>query len=232
MTEKPNSFLGQRWVILLAKDDYDNFDEDEFRVVTKAHGGYGDEPDAYGFVLIESLTQDSNYRPDDILCITNALAVHEEWSNAIVIREEEVEDIYNDLYPWPGSGGVLMGDMLTDMEKLNFLVQYFYIETKTLVEIKDIMVKKDKDGVFEPIEDKEELLFGDRLYSAKFQNKETTLWWQSILEESGLYVVVLDESLDDKNDDEDEDTETAKYLDYPWGSYDDYDYGDDYYKRL
>ncbi len=230
MTEKQNGFFGQRWVILLAKDDYDNFDEEEFRVVAKTHGGYGGDPEAYGFILIESLFQDSDYRPDDILCITNALAVHEEWSNAVIVRADELEDIYNDLYPWPGAGSVLLGDMLTDMEKLNFLVQYFYIETKTLVEIKDIMIKKGKDDMPEPIEDNEELLFGDRLYSASFGNKETTLWWQTILEESGLYIVVLDESLNE--DDDDDDTETAKYLDYPWGSYDDYDYSDDYYKRL
>lgn len=218
---------GQRWVILLSKYDADNFDETDFHIVSKDISTYSDE---YCFLLIESLIEDSDYRPDDILCLTGALAVHEEWSNAIIVPSREVEDIYSDLYPWEGSGNVLIGDMLTDLEKMNYLLLYLYTEHKELIEIKNIQVKKGKDDDYIPLDENTTLLFGDKLYGAKYKENDIVFWWPILLEESGLYIIVLDEDLDE--DDEDEDTETAKYLNYPWGSYDDYDYRDDYYRRF
>lgn len=219
--------LAQRWVILLPKEEMDNFEETDFKVIMKQKSAYDGE---YYFALIESVLQDGDYRPDDILCLTGAMAVHEEWSNAIIIQADELEDIYNDIYPWEGSGNVFMGDMLTDMEKLNYLLQYLYIEHKELVEVKDIQVRKEKESPLMPLEENEELLFGDQLYGVRYKDDEVVFWWPILLEESGLYIVILDETKIDEDDEED--TETAKYLNYPWGSYDDYDYGDDYYKRL
>lgn len=217
--------LPQRWTILLSKEDVANFEESDFKIISKVDNLYSDE---YQIVLIEALTKNSNYRPDDVLLITQALAVHEEWTNAVITTLGDSTDIGADLYPWEGGGNTFIGDMLTDMERLHFLMVYLYTEHKVRIEIDDIKVKKSKEETPIALKDNISALFLDDLYSAVYKEEEITLWWASIIEDQGLFLVILDETEDDENDDE-----PANSL-YPWGDIyddDDYDYRDDYYKR-
>lgn len=219
--------LPQRWTILLPKDEVANFEESDFKIISKVDNLYSDE---YQIVLIEALTNGSNYRPDDVLLITQALAVHEEWTNAVITTLGDSIDIGADLYPWEGGGNTFIGDMLTDMERLHFLMLYLYTENKVRIEIEDIKVRKSKEETPIALKDNVSALFLDDLYSAIYKEEEIVLWWASIIEDQGLFLVILDETDDDEDDDDDE---PANAL-YPWGDIyddDDYDYRDDYYKR-
>lgn len=218
--------LPQRWTILLPKDEVANFEESDFKIISKVDNLYSDE---YQIVLIEALINGSNYRPDDVLLITQALAVHEEWTNAVITTLGDSIDIGADLYPWEGGGNTFIGDMLTDMERLHFLMLYLYTENKVRIEIEDIKVRKSKEETPIALKDNVSALFLDDLYSAIYKEEEIVLWWASIIEDQGLFLVILDETDDDEDDDNDE---PANAL-YPWGDIydDDYDYRDDYYKR-
>ena len=53
--------------------------------------------------------------------ITNAIAVHEEFTNGIITTPEGIEDL-GEIYCWNGAGTCFLADMLTDIEKLTFLM--------------------------------------------------------------------------------------------------------------
>lgn len=224
--------LKPRWTIMLERPEVDAFDEADFKIVSKVENMFNDK---YFILIIESVNQSNAYTPDEVLSLTGALAVHEEWTNGIIVDPITVDIIADDMYSWEGSGMCFMGDMLTDLERLHFLMEYFYIETKEVIELKDLKVREKKDGVLLPLQDHVEDLFTKDLHSVVYKDNDVTIWWATIIDEAGLFLVVLDEDL--------EDTEPAKslyddadyryrYDDYPWGDYyDDYDYSDYYYRR-
>lgn len=236
MSEEKKFFNDRfRWVIMLSTKDAEDFEESDFMVIHKTTNLFNPE---YTMMEIESLISEPEYRVDDVLEMTGAIAVHEEWTNGVVIPVDELDTIADEIYPWEKSGGCLLGDMLTSLERLNFLMMYFYDETKQVVEVDDITVKKKKDGPDIPLSDHVDDLFTDDVYSAKFADKEVTLWWQTIIEERGMFLVVLDDDLlDDEEDDDDTPPYKSPYNRY-WGDYyddvygyDDYDYDDRYYRR-
>lgn len=224
--------LKPRWTIMLEKPEVDAFDEADFKIISKAENMFNDK---YFILIIEPVNQSNAYTPDEVLNLTGALAVHEEWTNAIIVDPITVNIISDDMYSWEGSGMCFIGDMLTDLERLHFLMEYFYIETKEVIKLEDLKVREEKDGVQLPLKDHIEELFTKDFHSASYKDTDVTIWWATIIDEAGLFLVVLDEDL--------EDTEPAKnlyddadyryrYDDYPWGDYyDDYDYSDYYYRR-
>lgn len=224
--------LKPRWTIMLERPEVDAFDEADFKIVNKVVNPFNDK---YFTLIIEPVNQANTYTPDEVLSLTGALAVHEEWTNGVIVDPISVDIIADDMYCWEGSGSCFIGDMLTDYERLHFLMEHFYVETKEVVSISDIKVREVKDGMLLPLEEHTEELFTKDLHSACFKDTEITIWWATIIDEAGLFLVVLDEDL--------EDDEPAKslyndanyrymYDDYPWGDYyDDYDYSDYYYKR-
>lgn len=226
-----------RWVIMLTTDEANEFEESDFLVIHKTPNLFNPE---YTMMEIESLIDEPEYRVEDVIEMTNAIAVHEEWTNGVVIPVDELDTIADEIYPWEKAGGCFLGDMLTSLEKLNFLMRYLYEETKQVVEIEDITIKKVKDGEKLALADHVDDLFTEDFYSVQFMDKDVTLWWQTIIEERGMFLVVLD---DDLLDDEEEDDDTPPYkspYNRYWGDYyddvygygyDDYDYDDRYYRR-
>lgn len=226
-----------RWVIMIDTDEAEKFDEVDFMVIHKVENLFNPE---YTMMEIEALIDEPEYTVEDVLCMTGAIAVHEEWTNGVVIPVEALDTIADEIYPWEKAGGCFLGDMLTSLERLNFLMKFFYDETKEMVTIDDITVREKKDGPKKSLSEHVDELFTLDLHSAQFKDKDVVLWWQSIIEERGLFLVVLDDEL---LDDEDDDTPPYKspyrnfwgdYYDdvYGYGSpYDDYDYDDRYYQR-
>ena len=75
-------------------------------------------------------------------------------------------------------------------------------------------------------------------YSVKYEGHEITIWWANIIEDKGLFLVILDDELEDDDEEEVKKLPAPKYTnpyynDY-WAEvygYDDYDYDDNYYRR-
>ncbi len=139
------------------------------------------------------------------------------------------------------AGNIFLGDMLTDIERLNFLMKSLYDEYKNLVTVDKIEIKLTKDSQPIPLSDNVEKLFTNDAYSIIYEGHEITLWWANIIEDRGLFLVVIDEDYEDEDEDDDEDVKkllpapkyTNPYYDY-WDDvygYDSYDYDDRYYQR-
>ena len=241
MTEQTTLFENPRWTILLEREEADTFEETDFKVINRQENLFSNE---YVILEIESLiggyALDEGYTAEDVMCSTNALAVHEEFTNAVIITPDTLDDIADEMYCWQGAGNVFLGDMLTDLERLNFLMKDIYEEYKTLVTVDKIDVKLTKDSDYIPLTDNVEKLFTNDVYAVRYEGHDITIWWANIIEDKGLYLVILDDALED-DDDDDEGIKklpapkyTNPYYNEYWSEvygYDDYDYDDNYYRR-
>lgn len=229
-----------RWVILLETKDADAFEEDDFMVVNKVLNYFNP---LYTILEIESLIGEPEYTVEDVIMMTGALAAHEEWTNGVVVPVDELDTVADDIYPWEGSGGCFLGDMLTSLEKLHFLMLYLYDQKKEVIQVEDITIREKKDGPKLPLADRVDELFTADFHSIQYKDLDVVLWWQTIIEERGMFLVVLDADLLEDEDEDDEKKTTIPYKspyrgsEY-WGNYyddvygyDDYDYDDRYYRR-
>lgn len=235
MNEQYTLFDRLRWVIMLPKKEADEWEDTDFKLIYKGTSSFTDE---YQTLLIEPLTTDCQYTADDVMDITNAIAVHEEFTNGIITTPEGIEDL-GEIYCWNGAGSCFLADMLTDVEKLTFLMSHFYTEKKELIEVKDIDIVVQKDGPRVPLADNIDKLFTRDIYQIVWKEEEISIWWAFVIEDVGLFLAIIDDELYEDDDDE-EDVKSlpaprdyADYDDlYPWRDYyDDYDYDDRYYRR-
>lgn len=236
MKEQKSIFEYPRWTILLDKKEALEFEETDFKVIARQDNLFNDD---YAILEIEGLTFDDGYTAEEVMTMTGALAVHEEFTNATITTPDSLDDIADDMYCWQGAGNIFLGDMLTDIERLNFLMKSLYDEYKNLVTVDKIEIKLTKDSQPIPLSDNVEKLFTNDAYSIIYEGHETTLWWANIIEDRGLFLVVIDEDYEDEDDDEDvkkllpAPKYTNPYYDY-WDDvygYDSYDYDDRYYQR-
>lgn len=238
MKEQKSVFEYPRWTILLDKKEALEFEETDFKVIARQENLFNDD---YAILEIESLTFDDGYTAEEVMTMTGALAVHEEFTNATITTPDSLDDIADDMYCWQGAGNIFLGDMLTDIERLNFLMKSLYDEYKNLVTVDKIEIKLTKDSQPVPLSDNVEKLFTNDAYSIIYEGHETTLWWANIIEDRGLFLVVIDEDYEDEDEDDDEGVKkllpapkyTNPYYDY-WDDvygYDSYDYDDRYYQR-
>lgn len=234
METKVDALNRIRWVVLMEKKEVDTFQHDMFKVIYKVNQCFNED---YTLLQLEGTVPDFDFTAEDVLIETGALAVHEEFTNGVIVTSDTLETISDEIYTWNGAGGCLLGDMLTDLEKLDSIMKYFYTETKQAVGVDDITIRLSKDGAKFPIKNHLEELFDGSAYSAHYKEHDCTIWWASIIEDLGFFLVVLDE---EEDDDEYEDPyENSRYPlsryygEYDWGGYgyDDYDYDDRYYKR-
>ena len=236
MNEQFTLFDRLRWTIMLPKKEAEKWEDTDFKLVAKASNSFTDD---YQVLLIEPLTVDCQYTAEDVMDITDAIAVHEEFTNGILTTPEGVEEIGDSVYCWQGAGSCFLADMLTDVERLTFLMSHLYTEKKELIEIKDIDIIINKDGPIIPLGDNVDKLFTHDVYKIVWKAEEISVWWAFVIENAGLFLVILDDELLWEDEEEEEQKllpsprEYAGYDDlYPWGNYyDDYDYDDRYYKR-
>lgn len=238
MNEQYTLFDKLRWTIMLPKKEAEAWEDTDFKLVATGTNTFTDD---YRVLLIEPLTSDCQYTAEDVLEITDALAVHEEFTNGILTTPEGVDELGDNVYCWNGAGNCFLADMLTDVEKLAFLLSHLYTEKKELITVGDIDLILSKDGPRVPLSDNTDKLFTDDVFKIVWKTEEISVWWAFVIEEAGLFLVVLDDELlweDEEEDDEDvkklpAPRDYAGYDDlYPWGNYyDDYDYDDRYYRR-
>jgi len=235
MGEQVSIFDYPRWTILLDKKEADEFEEEDFKVINRQDNLFSDD---YAILEVEPLTVNSEFTAEDVLTSTGALAVHEEFTNAVIITPDSLDEIADEMYCWQGAGNVFLGDMLTDVERLNFLMKSIYEEYKNLVTVDKIEIKLSKDSQPLPLADNVEKLFTNDAYSVIYEGNEITLWWANVIEDKGLFLVVLDEDYEEEEE-EQKLLPAPKYAnpyyddDY-WREvygYDDYDYDDRYYQR-
>lgn len=235
MNEQSTLFDRLRWVIMLPKKEAEKWEDTDFKLVAKGTNTFTDD---YQTLLIEPLTSDAQYTAEDVMEITDAIAVHEEFTNGILTTPEGVEELGDGVYCWQGAGSCFLADMLTDVEKLTFLMSHLYTEKKELITIEDIDIIINKDGPTIPLAENVDKLFTNDVYKIIWKTEEISVWWAFVIEDVGLFLIVLDDELAWEEEEEDvkqlpAPRDYAGYDDlYPWGNYyDDYDYDDRYYRR-
>lgn len=224
----PNAnMLDVRYVILGKKKNIDNFDYDEFELIRKMDCWFSDE---YKIAEIRA-SAFADYTVEDVMEMTDSLAVHEEYTNGIITTSDNLDEL-NSIYCWSGAGACLLADMLTEVERLSCLLQKYYIETKERIDIDDIGIALSKEGEEIPVSENLEKLFSNEVNSIFYKGKREYLWWPTIIEELGYFLVIIDE-----DSIEDEDVPEVFKSENPWGDiYDDEEdeaghYINEYYRR-
>ena len=225
----PNAnMLDVRYVILGKKKYIDNFDHEEFELIRKIDCWFRDE---YMIAEIKANDKFADYTLEDVMDITDSLAVHEEYTNGIITTSDNLDEL-NSIYCWSGAGACLLADMLTEVERLSCLLQKYYIETKERIDVDDIGISLSKEGEEIPVSENLEKLFSNEINSIFYKGKKEYLWWPTVIEELGYFLAIIDEdSL------EDEDVPEVFKSENPWGDiYDDEEdeeehYINEYYRR-
>lgn len=225
----PNAnMLDIRYVILGRKKYIDNFDHEEFELIRKIDCWINDE---YMLAEIRANDKFADYTLEDVMDITDSLAVHEEYTNGIITTKDNLDEL-NSIYCWSGAGWCLLADMLTEVERLSCLLQKYYIETKERIDIDDIGISLSKEGEEIPVSENSEKLFSNEVNSIFYKGKKEYLWWPTIIEELGYFLAIIDEDAL-----EDEDVPEVFKSENPWGDiYDDEEdetghYINEYYRR-
>lgn len=224
----PNAnMLDVRYVILSKKKNIDNFDYDEFELIRKIDCWFSDK---YMIAEIRA-SAFADYTLEDVMEMTDSLAVHEEYTNGIITTSDNLDEL-NSIYCWSGAGACLLADMLTEVERLSCLLQKYYIETKERIDIDDIGISLSKEGEEIPVSENLEKLFSNEVNSIFYKGKKEYLWWPTVIEELGYFLVIIDEDTL-----EDEDVPEVFKNENPWGDiYDDEEdeaghYINEYYRR-
>ena len=205
--------LDIRYVILTKKENIEEFDFEEFELVRKMECLFNED---YMLAVIKAKDELIGYTLDDIMEITDAVAIHEEYTKGIITTENRFDEL-SDIYCWSGSGSCLLADMLTETEKLSCLLQKLYIEAKANIDINDIGISISKENVEIPLSNNIDKLFSNDINSIYYKGNQSYLWWPTVIEELGFFLVVLDE--EDFNNDEiwgniyDDDFEPGHYID-------------------
>ena len=210
----PNAnILDIRYVILTKKENIEEFDFEEFELVRKMECLFNED---YMLAVIKAKDELIGYTLDDIMEITDAVAIHEEYTKGIITTENRFDEL-SDIYCWSGSGSCLLADMLTETERLSCLLQKLYIEEKENIDIDDIGISISKENVEIPLSNNIDKLFSNDINSIYYKGNQSYLWWPTVIEELGFFLVVLDE--EDFNNDEiwgniyDDDFEPGHYID-------------------
>lgn len=228
-----NEVLNARYVIFVTAQDVERWENDEFVLVRSFPCMFSDE---YHFAEVEPVAMlPDPLTAEDVLDCTNALAVHEEYTNGILTTPEFLETI-SEIYCWSGAGSCFLADMLTDIEKLTVIIKNLYTTHKERIELADIDYKLDKDDTPHPITDNADKLFSNDIHSILYKGaNEEILWWGNYMEETGFFLVVLDVMMDEDEEDEDVPIKTIKPTSLtsgtnfnpnssnPWDDYDDED---------
>lgn len=219
MPEKKNPFM-VRYVVMISKEAEKEWDDTDFVLITTSKSWLTED---FVFALIQPTIDDCNYTAEDVLEITDALVVHEEYTHGILTDVERLDEI-GEIYSWSGSGGCLLYDMLTETERLGLIMNHFYIKHKERVEISDLYITLGKDLPKIPIEGNITKLFGIDVNDIIYKDEHEALWGAFLIEESGYFLIVLDAALD-YADELEEEYETNGAA---WGRFFDDD-DDDYY---
>ncbi len=193
---KELNYLDVRYTVFMPTKDIENWLIDEF-IVIKHYPCLFDEE--YSIAEIECVTLDSEaLTADDVMEITGALAVHEEYTNGVLTTPDTIDEIAT-IYCWSGAGLCFISDMLTEIEKLSLLMRYLYDTYKELIKVEDLMYNVDKDTPYQDLSDNIDVLFSNDINCIRYKDHHPeTLWWPYILEAcGGFFLIMLGEEEDE-----------------------------------
>ena len=246
----------ERYTIVVNKSIVDTWEKDvpDFTILNQADIWYDD---SLVCLEITPKVKDGGYTVEDVFDLTDALMAHEEYTSGFFTDESSIEKLA-DSYSWDGSAWTLIGDMLTEGEKIHILLMQFDLITGEKPLIKDLeystSLQKDPERIYKPIIGNVKDLFGDVATWFRFKPKdgapaEINGWWANIVPDCGLFVIILDYDKEEEYDyseqlsllEEDPEYEEAMDLyrkemeeeDY-WNGYlddDDYAYLDKWYDK-
>lgn len=244
----------ERFTILVNKNKLETWEEDapDFTVLGESECWYAED---LVILKIQPKANNSGFTVEDVFDLTDALVVHEEYSSGFFTDEASIKKV-NEYYCWDGGAYSLMGDMLTEGEKIHLLIAQFDLITGQKPMLKEIEFTTDKYDVvnktYKPLIKNAKEIFGDAVTKFRFTPKdgapaELDGWWGTITPDCGFFMIILDydeENLADGEEqlmlelEDDPDYEEAMDLfrremekdDYPWNDddgYDDYLYEDE-----
>lgn len=240
----------ERYTVIVNKKLVDSWEEDvpDFTILSQADIWYGDD---LVCLKITPKTKDGGYTVEDVFDATDALIAHEEYTSGFFTDESSIEKL-SDYYSWDGSAWTLIGDMLTEGEKIHILLMQFDLMTGEKPLLKELEIStsttKDAERIYKPLIGNVQELFGDNVTWFRFCPKdgapaEIQGWWANIVPDCGLFIIILDYDKEDEYDFEnDPDYEEAMDLfrkemeeedDY-WSDYmgdEDYLYLDKWYHK-
>lgn len=240
----------ERYTVIVNKKLVDSWEEDvpDFTILSQTDIWYGDD---LVCLKITPKTKDGGYTVEDVFDATDALIAHEEYTSGFFTDESSIEKL-SDYYSWDGSAWTLIGDMLTEGEKIHILLMQFDLMTGEKPLLKELEIStsttKDAERIYKPLIGNVQELFGDNVTWFRFCPKdgapaEIQGWWANIVPDCGLFIIILDYDKEDEYDFEnDPDYEEAMDLfrkemeeedDY-WSDYmgdEDYLYLDKWYHK-
>jgi hypothetical protein len=191
--------LHPRWTILTSSDEVNNWMYDDYILLHSTPIFVDDD-----YVIAEIELKDISIEPtvgnvfNDISC----LAIHEEWTNAIITTDECLP-IIQELYTWSGSGISLLTSMLTHNERI-LILNAFFENRKETVEYDKVMLSYNKDDTkLIPLRGNEIHIIDENLAAIKWGDKREAAWWPYFVETAEVinpYLAVVEEE---------------DYIDYP-----------------
>lgn len=182
------------------------------------------------YIVVELETNDVEFDVSYFEAIDYVLAVHEEYTNGILILDSNLEDV-NGIFPWATGGNYLMAELLTETEKMYILLAYLTTKNKVRPNIDDIDIIGEKE-VHCSLVDNIDKLFGEndvRYFSYK-DEVITPLWIEMSASIKGLdYMIMIVSTDEDCKDDP-----YKRYSEYEsdvWEDYYDEVYGYERYER-
>ena len=186
-----------RYTILIPHENIKDLEGSDFKIVNQHTSMFTDD---YDIVEIEPIAKDLDCDCQDIMDLMDALAVHEEFTNGFLTTDKNVETMSDEIYCWEKSGGVFMGEMITERERLHFLQLYIFETYGEQMAPEDLgmIIKQGEKPI--SVELNLPRLFSDDPYKIVFKDKEITTWWAEIIKERGLFVVILKDEWDEEEE--------------------------------
>lgn len=146
------------------------------------------------------------------------MAFHQEKSKYIVVFDEILEDL-SKIFGWGGGAHFLVGEMLTDAEKMNLLSNEIYDKIKKKVDF-TLLRYEDTNNIIKKLDDIS-VLFGEtKVSNIIYQGEKYWTYWPSYSKYN--YNIAIIDDYDYDYDDREYDV---------WEDYYEEVYGMDYYDR-
>ena len=216
----------QHCTMLMSKENYKKMGDwaEDYMPLGTRECMYDDKYLIVEYTILSETPGDADI--EVMLNTLGGLAYHEDGSNAVCILDSDIKEL-SLIYSWDGAIENLMGEMLTAEERCLFLIQKTRELNRDVNTLLIDVADSVKESVWVPLEGNWAKMFTDNDGKVKFgeNGAEEYIWWPSILEDKGFYIVIQGEE-----DDEEEAAPSTTHPN-PWDDDDDsyYSYYDDPY---
>lgn len=190
-----DTILKPRWTIFTALEEVEKWDYEDYTLLFYSKIFISDD-----YVIAEIELKDTTLEPtvenvfNDIPC----LAIHEEWTNAVITTEESLPLIMEQ-YSWAGSGISFLTSMLTHNERI-IVLNDFFASKKETVQYDEVMLSFDKeDKKVIQLAGNELQIINEDLVAILWGKRREAVWWPYFLEEADiihLYLAIVEDEDD------------------------------------